>query len=404
MSTSTGSCLAGKNVLFGVSGSIAAYKAADWVLRLHRAGTEVSVVMTEAATRFVTPMLFSALSGNNVHTSMFEHGAKGSMAHINLARRADLVLVAPATAQTIARMAHGMADTLLAAAILATSAPVIVCPAMNSHMLAHPATRDNLARLRDHGCLVIDAAIGELACGEEGAGRLCPWESAHEAMLGLFAPKDLAGRRVLVTAGPTLEALDPARYLSNRSSGKMGFALARTAARRGAEVCLVSGPVQLDDPPGMEVVRVRSAMEMYAAVMARQETADIIVKAAAVADFRAKAPAAHKVKKGEAALFLELEANPDILMELTRRRRPGQVLVGFAAETRNHLGEAERKLRDKNLDLIAVNDVLSTDSGFATDTNRVTLISREGVTELPLLAKEDVADRIWDEVLRFPTS
>lgn len=395
--------LHGKRIIVGVTGSIAAYKAAEWVRSLVKEEAVVTVVMTEAAERFVSPLTFSALSGNPVYRDMFDEEPDRVMAHINLSREADAVLVAPATAQTMARLAHGMADNLLATVVLASRIPVVICPAMNSAMLAHPATQDNMRRLGQFGYHLVQPESGDLACGEVGDGRLADWDVARETLLSLFQPDDLKGRRILITAGPTREPLDPARFLSNRSSGKMGFALARTARRRGALVTLVTGPVHLPDPPGVEVVRVTTAAEMAEAVFERASTAEAIVKSAAVADFKPTAYASHKIKKSGQGLHLDLSKNTDILSELGRRRLPGQVLVGFAAESRDHAGEGQRKLREKNLDLIVVNDILGAQTGFDVETNQVTLIDRQATTSLPLLSKEATANHIWDRVVRLLT-
>ena len=385
----------GKKILFGVCGSIAAFKAAGWVSSLAKEGAQVHVVMTAAATRFVTPLTFSALSGNPAHSELFAAG----MEHIALSAAADAVLIAPATAQTIARLAHGLADDLLAASVLACAAPVLICPAMNSRMLAHPATQRNLAVLREYGCRIVEPDSGRLACGEEGAGRLAEWDTVREALLGLLAKQDMAGERVLITAGPTQEPLDPARFLSNRSSGKMGYALARTARRRGAEVTLISGPVAIAPPPDMNVIPVRTALEMAEAVSRHATAASIVVKAAAVADFRAVAFSAQKIKKTAADLLLALAANPDILAAVGSKRRSGQLLIGFAAESSSHEAEGRRKLLAKNADLIVVNDILGSSTGFEADTNQVTLITRDSSETLELLSKEETADRIWDKAL-----
>jgi len=393
--------LHGKRILLGVTGSIAAYKAAEWVRSLVKEEAVVTVAMTEAAERFVSSLTFSALSGNPVHRDMFDEAPDRVMAHINLSREADVILIAPATAQTIARLAHGMADNLLATAVLAARIPVIICPAMNSAMLTHPATMANISRLEQFGYYLVQPGCGDLACGETGDGRLADWDVAREVLLALFQPDDLKGRKILITAGPTREPLDPARFLSNRSSGKMGFALARTARRRGAEVTLVAGPVHLPDPPGVEMVRVATAAEMAEAVFARAQAMEIIVKSAAVADFKPMAYASHKIKKTQQGLQLDLVKNTDILSELGKSRHPGQVLVGFAAESRDHAGEGQRKLREKNLDLIVVNDILGARTGFDVETNQVTLIDRQAATPLPLLSKEATADRIWDKVVQL---
>lgn len=393
--------LQGKRILFGVTGSIAAYKAAQWVREMVKEEALVTVVMTGAAERFVSPLTFAALSGNPVHRDMFDESPDGVMAHINLARESDALLIAPATAQTIARLAGGMADTLLSAIALAARIPVAICPAMNSAMLNHPATQRNFSILRQFGYHLVQSGCGELACGETGDGRLPEWDAARERLLSLFQAKDLLGKKVLITAGPTREPLDPVRFLSNRSSGKMGFALARTARRRGAEVTLVAGPVALPDPPDMEVVRVTTAESMAEVVFDRASSMDVIVKAAAVADFRAAACQSQKIKKTQQGLALELIKNRDILAELGQKRLPGQVLVGFAAESQNHIDEGLRKLREKNLDLIVINDILGSRTGFDVETNQVTLIDRKASQTLPLLTKEATADQIWDNVLRL---
>jgi phosphopantothenoylcysteine decarboxylase/phosphopantothenate--cysteine ligase len=393
--------LQGRKILFGVTGSIAAFKTAGWVHAMTGEGADVTVVMTRPAARFVSSLTFGALSGNPVFQDMFAEGEGEAMAHINLPRESDLVLIAPATAQTIARLAHGMADDLLSTAVLACTAPVVVCPAMNTNMLAHPATRKNLATLEELGYTVVEPASGLLACGDEGAGRLPEWETVREALLALFVPDDMAGHRVLITAGPTREPLDPARYLSNRSSGKMGYALARTARRRGAEVTLVSGPVVLEPPPGVRLVSVTTALEMQEAVREHAPECSVVVKAAAVADYRPVKASGQKMKKSASGLQLELTMNPDILAELGSRRRKGQLLVGFAAESQEHEAEGRRKLEAKNVDLMVVNDILGDKTGFDVETNQVTLITRDGVEQLELLSKEETANRIWDKVLEL---
>ncbi|MDX9840958.1 MAG: bifunctional phosphopantothenoylcysteine decarboxylase/phosphopantothenate--cysteine ligase CoaBC [Desulfobulbus sp.] len=391
--------LQGKRILFGVTGSIAAYKAAEWVRALVKEEAMVTVILTEAAERFVTALTFAALSGNPVYRDLFDDAPDRVMAHINLSREHDVIVVAPATAQTMARLAAGMADNLLASVILAARIPVLVCPAMNSAMLAHAATQENIARLRVFGYHLVEPASGSLACGESGAGRLPDWDVGREALLSVFAPQDLNGRRVLITAGPTREPIDPARYISNRSSGKMGYALARTARRRGAEVTLISGPVSLPPPPGVKLIRVTTAKEMAVLVAQQADPAEVIVKSAAVADFRPAAYQEQKIKKRQAGLALELVKNTDILMELGRKKRMGQLLVGFAAESGDHEAEGRRKLIEKNLDLIVVNDILGKQTGFDVETNQVTLIDKAGSLVLPLLSKEDTADRIWDKVV-----
>ena len=389
----------GRKILFGVTGSIAAFKAAGWVSSLAKEEAQVTVMMTESATRFVTPLTFGALSSNQVYTDLFSTEAEEIMAHITLSGDADVILIAPATAQTLARLAHGMADNLLTAAVLAAAAPVVVCPAMNAKMLAHPATQRNLATLQELGYIIVEPECGSLACGEVGSGRLAEWDTVREALLGLCVEQDLAGQRILITAGPTREALDPARYLSNRSSGKMGYALARTAKRRGAEVTLISGPTNRPVPPGITMVPVQTAAEMAEAVKEHADDASVIIKAAAVADFKPKKVASLKIKKAGADLQLELEPNQDILATLGKERKSGQLLVGFAAESNNHEAEGRRKLEAKKADLIVVNDILGKQSGFDVDTNQVTLITRDNTERLALLSKEETANCIWNKVM-----
>lgn len=394
--------LTGKKILLGVSGSIAAFKAAGWVSELRKQEAEVTVVMTESAGRFVAPLTFAAISGKRVYGDMFEIEAPEEIPHIALAMEVDLVLVAPATAATIARLANGLADDLLSTIVLATRAPVVVCPAMNSKMFLHPATQINITRLREYGYLVVEPENGVLACGDEGPGRLPGWDMVREELLGVFSPADLQDRTVLVTAGPTREPLDPSRFLSNPSTGKMGYQLARTARRRGAKVILVSGPSALPDPPGVETVRVETAAEMYEEVTARCHEAAVVVKAAAVADFRPAVCEEHKVKKEGADLELRLARTPDILRELAIRRgsKNSPLLVGFAAESRDHLAAGRRKLSAKNADLLVINDIGGKQTGFGAETNRVTILDRTGNSEeLPLLSKEETADRIWDRVV-----
>jgi len=390
---------AGKNIVVGVSGSIAAFKVAGWVSALSKAEAHVTVIMTEAAQRFVTPLTFAALSGNRVHGDMFAPDAGEEMQHIRLAREADVILVAPASAQTLARLAHGLADDLLATVVLASRAPVLLCPAMNSQMYLHPATRTNLATLRGYGYHVLEPASGTLACGEEGQGRLAEWETVWPRLAWLIMPQDLAGKKIVVTAGPTREAIDPARFLSNRSSGKMGYAVAEEAMLRGAEVVLVSGPTALPSPADVRLVRVISALEMYEAVLAEAADADVVIKSAAVADYRPAEVFADKVKKDQIDLSLRLCANPDILLELGRRKRPGQILVGFAAETRDLEAAGRKKLAAKNLDLIAVNNVKAENTGFEADTNQLLLLRADGGSEsLPLASKSKVAAMLLDRV------
>lgn len=391
--------LAGKRIVLGVTGSIAAFKVAGWVSHLAKEEALVSVVMTESARKFVAPLTFAALSGEKVYESMFGGDMSEAMAHIDLAQGADLFIIAPASAQTIARLANGMADDLIGAAVLATRAPMIVCPAMNSKMYLHQATQENISKLRKLGYIVVDPDSGMMACKDDGPGRLVEWESVQEVILRSLGTDTLAGEKVLVTAGPTREAIDPARFLSNRSSGKMGYALARAAYREGADVILVSGPTTLACPFGVERIEVTTAEEMYSAVMEKSREATIIVKSAAVSDFRPAEIHDRKIKKDKVKNSLELQANPDILYELGRQAdRKNKTLVGFAAESENIEDEARKKLLRKNLDLIAVNDINAKESGFAVDSNKVTLIGAEKTIQLPHTSKEETAALIVEAI------
>lgn len=384
----------------GVTGSIAAFKVAGWVSALAKEEALVDVVMTVAATKFVSPLTFGSLSGRSVYEDMFSAEQEGTISHIGLSREADCILIAPATAHTIARLAYGLADDLLSTTVLAARIPVIICPAMNVQMYDHPATARNMKILKDFGYLVIEPESGLMACGEEGSGRLPEWEKVAEYVLREISAKDLEGQRVLVTAGPTREPSDPVRFLSNRSSGKMGYALARTAFRRGAEVTLVSGPTTQQPPAGVELIKVTTAMDMHQEVMARYQDKSVIVKAAAVSDFRCATQSDQKIKKDRSSLVMELEQNPDILKELgALRDHDRQLLIGFAAESSNIEEEGRKKLLGKGLDLIAVNDISSSTCGFEVDNNQITLIDSSGVKKLLHTSKIKTADLIWDHVV-----
>lgn len=400
-----------KHILLGVTGGIAAYKAAFLASRLTQAGALVDVVMTEAAARFIAPLTFQAVTRRAVYTDMFELAAGDNpdevcIPHITLAKAADLLLIAPATGNTLARLAHGLADNLLTAIALAAPAPLLIAPAMETDMWAHPATQANVAILRERGAVFVGPAAGHLASGAEGVGRMSePEEILEMARAVLGRGGDLAGCRVLVSAGGTREAIDPVRFISNHSSGKMGYALALAARDRGAHVTLVTAPTCLSDPLGVETVHVESAADMRDAVLAACQAADALVMAAAVADYRPLESAGQKIKKTEAELILQLSRTPDILVEVARLREVGRgpkVVAGFAAETQDLLANARDKLERKRLDLIAANDVSAADAGFGVDTNRVTLLSADGGVEaLPLLSKDDVAHRIWDRVCQL---
>jgi phosphopantothenoylcysteine decarboxylase/phosphopantothenate--cysteine ligase len=395
-----------QTIVLGVGGGIAAYKSAALASLLVKRGYDVQVLMTEHATRFVQPLTFQALTKRPVIVDTFAEPDPGEIAHIAVADRAALFLVAPATANLIAKLAHGIADDMVTTTALAVQAPTVVAPAMNVHMFEHPAVQENLAKLRSRGVIVIDPASGPLACGYTGTGRLPePEDIAAVVEAVLTQRRDLCGLSVLVTAGPTVEDIDPVRFLSNASSGKMGYAIAAAAVARGARVTLVSGPTSLEPPPGVTVVRVRSTQDMYEAVAARISEADVYISAAAPADFRPRQRLDTKWKKGDGVPELVLEPTVDILAEMGRRKQPHQTFVGFAAETGNAVEKARDKLVRKNLDLLVVNDVSEADAGFAVDTNRVTLLdARGGEHALPLLPKTEVAHRILDAVLALRTS
>ncbi len=404
-------------ITVGVSGGIAAYKAAELVRALQRQALEVHVVMTEAATKFVQPLTFAALSGHKVITSLWDDAGtadggyeasyeKSGIEHIGEAQWADALVVAPATANILAKFAHGIADDFLTTMYLATTAPVLVAPAMNVNMWEHPATKANLETLRQRGVRVIEPGTGELACGMVGAGRMAEPEAIADAVLcALGRCHDLAGEVVLVTAGGTREALDPVRFLGNRSSGKMGYALAEAAQSRGAKVILISGPSALHPPSHCEVVKITTADEMREAVLARLNEATLIIKAAAVADYRPVNVSDQKLKRS-GPLTLELAPTEDILAEVVRRRRPGQLIVGFAAETQNQMENGRAKLLRKGADAIVVNDVSSERTGFDSEMNAATFLTASTAIELPEMSKRSLADRILDEImtLRRPSS
>jgi phosphopantothenoylcysteine decarboxylase/phosphopantothenate--cysteine ligase len=384
----------------GVSGGIGAYKAVEVARLLQKRGHRVQAVMTRAARRFVGPLTFEAITREPVITSQFVPGLNADIEHIALASEMDLLLVAPATANILGKFANGIADDFLSALYLATRAPVLAAPAMNTNMWEHPAVRANIDRLGAQGVRFVDPGEGYLACGWVGKGRLAEPEAIVEAVERRLAPdQSLAGQRVLVTAGPTFEDLDPVRFVGNRSSGRMGFALAVEAARRGAEVTLVVGPTTVPPPPVGDVVRVRSARAMHAAVMSRAGAVDVIVMAAAVADYAPSDVSAGKIEKGD-ALTVILARTPDILADLGARRAGGTrpVLVGFAAQTGDVVPAARRKLRSKGVDLMVANDVTATGSGFDVDTNQVTLVDADRLEPLPLLSKADVASAVFDRI------
>jgi phosphopantothenoylcysteine decarboxylase / phosphopantothenate---cysteine ligase len=392
-------------VALGVSGGIAAYKAAEIVRLLQERGIRVQVIMTQAAQEFIRPLTFAALSGEKVITDMFAAGdaepnIDSAVEHIAVAQAIDALLVAPATADVLAKFAHGIATDFLTTLYLATTAPVVVAPAMNVNMWNHTATQANLETLRKRGVRVVEPGSGYLACGMTGPGRLAENETIVAAVMeALGASQELAGETVLITAGPTREKIDPVRYLTNRSSGRMGYALAEAALRRGARVLLVSGPTAISAPEGAEITHVESAEEMRQAVLKLLPQATIVIKTAAVSDYRPKASAAHKIKRG-GPMTIELEPTTDILAEVARLKR-SQIIVGFAAETQNVLENARKKLASKSLDAIVVNDVSREGVGFDSDRNAVTIITKDEVVEVPETTKWDVAQRVLDQVVRL---
>lgn len=390
-----------QSVVVGVTGGIACYKAAELVRLLVKAGFRVQVVMSRGAMEFVAPLTFQTLSGNPVATETFNLTQESQIGHIQLADSADLFVIAPATANFIGKMANGVADDLLTTVILATRAQVLVAPAMNIHMYENPIVQENLRKLRRVGYHLMEPAEGYLACGYEGKGRLPDPEIILDAVHRLLKAKDLTQEKFLVTAGPNREPIDPVRYISNRSSGKMGYALARAALRRGAEVTLVSGPTALTAPPGARLVAVTTAAELRAAVLDEFDRSTAVVMAAAVSDYHAETVAGKKLKRGKEPVVIRLAPNADILKELGEKK-DGKILIGFAAETEDLAANAELKLREKNLDMIVANNVAEAHSGFDGDTNIATIIDRNGaVRALPLMTKDELADRIFDHFLAF---
>ena len=389
----------GKKVIVGVTGGIAAYKAAELVRLLVKAGTHTKVAMTLNGTRFIAPLTFEALSGHRVVWDMWKPDS-APMDHINWGQDADLILIAPATANFISKMAHGIGDDFLSTMILAATAKILVCPSMNTQMFLNPAVQKNMRELKERGYSFMEPSEGELACGTEGPGRLPEPADILEQARILLSEQDLSGLRILVTAGPTVEPIDPVRYITNRSSGKMGYALAGAARRRGADVMLVSGPTDLKPPVDVNFCGVKTTEEMKRAVLDASEQYDVIIKAAAVSDYRPREKAVQKIKKQKETQSIDLVRNPDILAELGEKRGNSRcILVGFSAETEDLLTNAREKLRQKNLDMIVANDVSREDAGFESDTNLVKVIYRDGeMEEFPLMAKEEVADQLLERI------
>ena len=392
--------LKGKTVVLGVTGSIAAYKIANLASSLVKLHADVHVIMTKNATNFINPIAFETLTKNKCMTDTFDRNFMYNVAHVSIADKADVMLAAPASANIIAKMAHGIADDMLSTTYLAMKCPVIVSPAMNVNMFTNPVVQRNIKTLEDFGVTVIPPDNGYLACGYTGAGKMPSEQVLLDYILRVIAKeKDLAGKRVLVTAGPTRESIDPVRFITNHSTGKMGYAVARQAMLRGAEVTLVSGPVSIDPPPFVRVVNVSSAQDMFEAVKENYAGADIIIKTAAVADYTPESTADEKIKKSDGSLSIQMKRTADILKWLGENKRDGQVLCGFSMETENMLENSRAKLQKKNADLIAANSLRDEGSGFGTDTNHLVLIKRDGVTDLPLLSKSDAADKLLDELL-----
>jgi phosphopantothenoylcysteine decarboxylase/phosphopantothenate--cysteine ligase len=388
-----------KNVVVGVTGGIAAYKAADVVSRLKKHSLNVNVIMTKSAQQFIHPLTFQSLSQNYVVTDMFEEPKTWEVEHIALAQKADLFLVVPTTANVIGKIAGGIADDMLTTTIMATKAQVLMASAMNTNMYNNPIVQENIKKLKNLGMHFVEPAVGRLACGDYGKGKLAePEEIVNEAIKLLSINKDLQGKKILVTAGPTKEPIDPVRYITNHSSGKMGYAVAETAVVRGAEVVLISGPTNLENPVGIKKFDVNTTNEMYEEVLKHFEWADVVIKSAAVADYRPSVVSDNKIKKNDDDFSIKLTRNPDILMELGKRKKKGQVLVGFAAETQNLLENAKKKIQKKNLDFIVANDLTKKGAGFKSDTNIATIIDKNGhLEQCAKMEKKELAEKILDK-------
>ena len=393
--------LQGKCVILGVTGGIAAYKMASVASGLRKAGAEVHVIMTKNATEFITPLTFETLTNHRCVVDTFARDFQYDVAHISLAKAADLILIAPATANVIAKLVSGIADDMLTTTVLATRCKKLVAPAMNTAMLENPITQDNLQKLRHYGFGIIEPAVGMLACKDVGSGKLPEPETLLDCIaMELAREKDLAGLRLTVTAGPTQEALDPVRYLTNRSTGRMGYAIAREAMLRGAQVTLISGPTALKPVPGVKTLPVVSAKEMFEAVKQTLPETDILIKAAAVADYRPATVAEDKLKKSDGAMSIPLERTDDILGWVAQNRHPGLFVCGFSMETRDMVANSQLKLQKKHLDMIVANNLKVAGAGFGADTNVVTILTPDGIQELPLMGKDQVAGRLLDEILR----
>lgn len=393
--------LTGKTVILGVSGGIAAYKSAMLASLLKKAGANVQVIMTKHAVNFISPITFEELTGRRCLVDTFDRNFQYNVQHIAIAKEADLVIVAPATANVIAKLAHGLADDMLTTTTLACTCPKIVVPAMNTNMYQNQVTLDNIELLKKYRMEVVEPSSGRLACGDVGIGKMPePADLMWYILRELAYPKDMNGKKVLITAGPTCEAIDPVRYITNHSSGKMGYSLAKICMLRGAQVVLVSGPTNLDPPPFVEVVSVVSAQDMYEAVVSRSDEMDIIIKAAAVSDYRPAQVSDEKVKKADGELSIELERTTDILAYLGEHKKAGQFLCGFSMETQNMIENSKAKLVKKNLDMIAANNLKEAGAGFGTDTNIITLITADGEEQLEMMSKDEAANRLLDRILK----
>lgn len=391
-----------KCVVIGVSGGVAVYKALEVISRLRKKDIEVRVIMTESAQKFVTPLSFQSLSQNMVTTDMFDEPKAWEIQHISLAKKADLMLVLPATANMIGKVANGIADDMLSTTIMATKAPVVFAPAMNTNMYENPIVQNNIEKLKSFGYEFIEPASGRLACGDEGRGKLADVEDIYEFVLKtLYKRNDLAGKKVLITAGPTISPIDPVRFITNRSTGKMGYAIAEEARNRGAEVTLISGPTNIKPPYGVKIIKISTNEEMKNEVLKYFDETDIVVKSAAVADYKALTYSEQKIKKGEGNLNLEFTRDSDIL-SILGEKKTSQILVGFAAESNNLEENATKKLIKKNLDLIVGNDITATETGFASDDNKVIFISKTGEkTVLDKMSKLEVAKKLFDEIIKI---
>lgn len=392
--------LKGKHIVLGVTGSIAAYKTASLASMLKKQGADVTVIMTENAANFITPITFETLTGNKCLTDTFDRNFQYNVEHVSLAKQTDLFMIAPASANVIAKAAHGIADDMLTTTLLACQCPKLIAPAMNTRMYQNPIVQDNLKILQDYGMEVITPAVGYLACGDTGEGKMPEPEFLFDSILGALHQKDMKGVKVLVTAGPTIEKIDPVRYISNHSTGKMGYAIAVEAMMRGAEVTLVTGKTNITPPANVHTIEITSAADMADAVKACAEKQDIIIKAAAVADYRPRQIADEKVKKSDDQLNIELERTEDILGFLGAHKKEGQFLCGFSMETENMIENSRKKLEKKNLDLIVANNLKKEGAGFGTDTNVVTLLSEKDTVELPIMSKAEVAGQLLDYIMK----